>query len=43
MVNQMCEIIMQQLDNWKFIHELVTIVLKELLCKPWKKHTANHR
>ena len=38
----MCQII-QQLDNRRFIHELLTIVLKELSCKPWKKHTANQR
>ena len=31
------------IDNRKFIHEPMTIVLHELSCKPWKKHSADRK
>ena len=33
----------QQVDKRNFIHETMTIFLHELLCKPWKMHSADRK
>ena len=33
----------QQVDKRNFIHKTMTIFLHELLCKPWKMHSADRK